>query len=147
MYKMAQQCFLCLYSSYNLFSNNVRTKMYSLSILLILVLILSCCVPSYTYQISSQIVDQLFMTSPNESQYRFPLFPSDIPFGVSSFSNSTDVLISFSQHQCLAIATGACRRLAAISVCMSKPKTITTTKRTKLLNSIRAYSSPEVRKI
>jgi hypothetical protein len=120
---MAQQYFLCLYSSYNLFSNKVRTKMYSpkLSKLLILVLILSCCVPSYTYQISSQIVDQLFMTSPNESQYRFPLFPSDIPFGVSSFSNSTDVLISFSQHQCLAIATGACRRLAAISsVCMSK---------------------------
>lgn len=109
--------------SYNWFSNKVRTKMYSpkLSKLFILVLILSCCVPSYTYQINSQIVDQLFMTSPNESQYRFPLFPSDIPFGVSSFSNSTDVLISFSQHQCLAIATGACRRLAAISsVCMSK---------------------------
>lgn len=91
------------------------------------ILIFCCYVPSCPAQLSSQIVEQLFILSPKELQYRFPLFPSRIPFGLSTFSTSTAVLISFSQHQCIATATatGACRRSHQTTTISNNPSLAT----------------------
>lgn len=101
----------------------VTSELFKLPFLLIF----CCYVPSCPAQLSSQIVEQLFILSPKELQYRFPLFPSRIPFGLSTFSTSTAVLISFSQHQCIATATatGACRRSHQTTTISNNPSLAT----------------------
>lgn len=66
----------------------------------------------YVSYCNSVPIENTWIAHPNSLQYNLPIFPFKIPFGSSTFSTSTAVMISFAQHQCLATATatGVCRR-------------------------------------
>lgn len=79
-----------------------------------LVLLISFYV-SYSKSVPAE---NTWIAHPESLQYNLPIFPSRIPFGSSTFSTSTAVMISFAKHQCLATATatGVCRRRSTESI-------------------------------
>ncbi len=81
---------------------------------LLLVFIILTCEALFSHQAR----EDTFITYPKDLQHQLPIFPTKVPPGLSTFSTSTAIAISFAKHQCVATATatGVCRNRPAQTI-------------------------------